>query len=61
MNEKERLNGEVKSIERFEAVHGAQLVTYLQRSACKVGLVINFNVKWLTAHGIRRRVNGFPA
>ena len=51
---------EVKSIERFEPVHGAQLVTYLRQSTCKVGLLINFNVKWLTAHGIQRRVNGFP-
>jgi GxxExxY protein len=52
---------EVKSIERFERVHGSQLVTYLQQSTCKVGLVINFNVQWLTDQGILRRVNGFPA
>ena len=51
---------EVKSIERFERVHGAQLVTYLRQSGCKVGLVINFNVKWLADEGILRRVNGFP-
>jgi len=51
---------EVKSIERFERVHGSQLVTYLQQSGCKVGLVINFNVQWLADQGIQRRVNGFP-
>jgi GxxExxY protein len=51
---------EVKSIERFEPVHGAQLVTYLRQARRKVGLLINFNVKWLTAQGILRRVNGFP-
>lgn len=51
---------EVKSVERFDPVHGAQLVTYLQQSRCKVGLVLNFNVKWLAAQGILRRVNGFP-
>ena len=51
---------EVKSIERFEPVHGAQLVTYLQQSGCKVGLVLNFNVKWFSRQGILRRVNGFP-
>jgi GxxExxY protein len=51
---------EVKSIERFEAVHGAQLVTYLRQSGCKVGLVLNFNVKWFADQGILRRVNGFP-
>src|SRR5882762_6274904 len=37
---------EVKSVERFERVHGAQLVSYLRLSVCKVGLLINFNVKW---------------
>jgi GxxExxY protein len=51
---------EVKSIEKFTRVHGSQLVTYLQQSECKVGLVINFNVQWLVDQGILRRVNGFP-
>ena len=51
---------EVKSIEKFTRVHGSQLVTYLQQSKCKVGLVINFNVQWLVDQGILRRVNGFP-
>ena len=37
---------EVKSIERFERVHSAQLLSYLRLSGCKVGLLINFNVKW---------------
>ena len=51
---------EVKAIERFEKVHGAQLVSYLRQSRCKVGLLINFNVKWLAEDGISRKVNGFP-
>jgi GxxExxY protein len=51
---------EVKSIERFERVHSAQLLSYLRLSGCKVGLLINFNVKWLVQDGIRRVVNGFP-
>jgi GxxExxY protein len=51
---------EVKSIERFERVHGSQLVTYLKQSKCNVGLAINFNVQWLVDQGILRRVNGFP-
>lgn len=51
---------EVKSIVRFEPVHLAQLRSYLRLSGCKVGLLINFNVKWLAADGIRRVVNGFP-
>jgi GxxExxY protein len=51
---------EVKSVERFERVHGAQLLSYLRFSKCKVGLLINFNVKWLVRDGIKRVVNGFP-
>ena len=51
---------EVKSVERFHPIHGAQLVSYLRHSRCKVGLVLNFNVKWVVEDGIMRRVNGFP-
>jgi GxxExxY protein len=51
---------EVKSVERLERVHGAQLLSYLRFSRCKVGLLINFNVKWLVEDGIQRKVNGFP-
>jgi len=51
---------EVKAIERFARVHQAQLRSYLRQSNCKVGLLINFNVKWLTEDGIERVVNGFP-
>jgi len=50
---------EVKSVERLERVHGAQLRSYLKQSTLKLGLLINFNVKWLQ-DGIRRIVNGFP-
>ena len=51
---------EIKSVERFARVHAAQLLSHLRFSKCKVGLLINFNVKWLTAEGIKRVVNGFP-
>jgi GxxExxY protein len=51
---------EVKSIERFERVHAAQLLSYLRFSKSKVGLLVNFNVKWLVRDGIKRVVNGFP-
>jgi GxxExxY protein len=51
---------EVKSIERFDRVHSAQLLSYLRLSGCKVGLLINFNVKWLVEDGVKRVVNGFP-
>jgi GxxExxY protein len=51
---------EVKSIARFDRVHGGQLVSYLRQTGCKVGLAINFNVKRLVSDGIMRKVNGFP-
>jgi GxxExxY protein len=51
---------EVKSIERIERVHRAQVLSYLRLSGCKVGLLINFNVKWLVSDGVRRIGNGFP-
>src|SRR5580765_1011884 len=51
---------EVKSVERFLPVLGAQLLSHLRFSECKVGLLINFNVKWLVKDGIKRIVNGFP-
>lgn len=51
---------ELKSIERFERIHTAQLLTYLKLTGCPVGLLINFNVRVLT-DGIRRVVLGTPA
>jgi GxxExxY protein len=51
---------EVKAIERVEKVHSAQLLSYLRLTGCKVGLLINFNVRSLVKDGVRRVVNGFP-
>jgi GxxExxY protein len=51
---------EVKAVERVEPVHRSQVQSYLRLSRCKLGLLINFNVKWLTQDGIKRIVNGFP-
>jgi GxxExxY protein len=51
---------EVKSIERLERVHSAQVLSYLRMLKRKVGLVINFNVQWLVRDGVRRIVNDFP-
>ena len=51
---------EVKSIERLERVHSAQVLSYLRMMKRHVGLVINFNVRWLVRDGIRRIVNDFP-
>ena len=50
---------EVKAIDRLAPIHQAQLLSYLRLSGCKVGLLINFNVKMLK-NGIRRVVNDFP-
>ena len=50
---------EVKSIERLDRVHGARLLSYLRQANLKLGLLINFNVKWLR-YGIKRIVNQFP-
>ncbi len=46
---------ELKSVEAINDVHEAQVLTYLKFSKCKVGLLINFNVKSLK-DGIRRFV-----
>ena len=51
---------EVKSVEKIEPVHPSQLLSYLRLSKRNVGLLINFNVKWLVSDGVKRVVNGFP-
>jgi GxxExxY protein len=51
---------EVKSVERFEPVHLAQVISYLRLSGCTLGLLFNFNVKWLVGQGFKRVVYGFP-
>ena len=38
---------EVKAVEAFNDVHLAQVLTYLKLSNCKLGLLLNFNVKSL--------------
>jgi GxxExxY protein len=44
---------ELKSVERFEPIHEAQLLTYLRLARLPVGLLINFNVH-LLRQGIKR-------
>ncbi len=48
---------ELKSVEALNDVHLAQILTYLKLSDCKLGLLMNFNVKSLKL-GIKRVVNG---
>ena len=50
---------EIKSVERFDAVHKAQMISYLRISNKRVGLLINFNVEVLRS-GLQRVVNNFP-
>ncbi len=47
---------ELKSCERIEPIHQAQLLTYLKLSGLKLGLLLNFNVA-LMRDGIVRVVN----
>ena len=47
---------EIKSVEKINDVHIAQMLTYLKLTNCKLGLLINFNVA-LLKDGIRRLVN----
>ena len=51
---------EVKTVERFERVHLAQVMSYLKFADCRVGLLLNFNVALLSRDGLKRVVNGFP-
>ena len=48
---------ELKSVSAITDIHMAQLLTYLKLSKCKLGLLLNFNVK-LFKDGIKRIVNG---
>jgi GxxExxY protein len=47
---------ELKTVERIEPIHDAQLLTYLKLSDLWLGLLINFNVPVLK-EGIHRIVN----
>jgi len=46
---------ELKAVEQLHPIHEAQLLTYIRLAACRVGLLINFNVP-LLKRGIVRRV-----
>ena len=48
---------ELKAVQKLDPIHEAQLLSYLKLSGCKVGLLINFNVRILK-NGIRRLING---
>ena len=44
---------EIKSVEALNPLHMAQIMTYLKLSACRIGLLINFNTVSLK-DGIKR-------
>ena len=46
---------ELKAVDQLLPVHEAQILSYLRFTGCKVGLLMNFNVK-LLKDGIRRFV-----
>jgi len=48
---------ELKSVERLQPIHEAQLLTYLRLAQKRLGILLNFNVP-LMKHGIKRIVNG---
>jgi GxxExxY protein len=52
----EKVIVELKAVDRVEPIHTAQLLSYLKLSDCKLGLLINFNVRVLK-NGIRRLIN----
>ena len=47
---------EIKSVEKINDVHLAQILTYLKLSDINLGLLLNFNVTRLK-HGIKRVIN----
>ncbi|HSO11284.1 MAG TPA: GxxExxY protein [Anaerolineales bacterium] len=60
MLEREELNKITEGIigaAGIAPIHVAQILSYLKLSGCKVGLLINFNVK-LVKNGIKRFING---
>jgi GxxExxY protein len=51
---------ELKTCEKIEPIHKAQLLTYLKLSGLRLGLILNFNVS-LMRDGITRVVNGLES
>lgn len=46
---------ELKAVNDLAPIHDAQVLTYLRLTGCKLGLLLNFNVR-LMRHGIKRLV-----
>lgn len=52
----DRIIVELKSVENLIPIYDAQVLTYLRMTGCKLGLLINFNVRFLT-DGVKRFAN----
>jgi GxxExxY protein len=50
-----RLVVELKAVDKLDSIHEAQLLTYLRLSKTHVGLLLNFNVRFLK-DGLKRMV-----
>jgi GxxExxY protein len=46
---------ELKTVDAFNEVHYAQILTYMKLTGCKLGLLVNFNVTHLK-DGIKRMI-----
>jgi GxxExxY protein len=46
---------ELKSVDKVLPIHQAQLLTYMKLSGVKIGLLMNFNVRFMK-NGIKRMV-----
>jgi GxxExxY protein len=46
---------ELKSVEKLLPIHQAQLLTYMKLAEIKIGLLMNFNVRFMK-NGIKRMV-----
>lgn len=45
---------EIKAVEKLAPVHRSQVLTYLRLTGVRAGLLLNFNVPYLSDGGIRR-------
>ena len=52
---------ELKSIEEVAPIHEAQLLSYLKLTRLPVGLIINFNVRYLKEGVLRRALTSPPS
>lgn len=50
---RERVLVEVKSVQKLEGIHRAQLLTYMRLTKIRIGLLLNFNTPTLKSGTIR--------